>query len=101
MGEIINSWALSIVIPVYNGVQTIGELVAQLSQTLPGITPAYEIILVNDGSPDGSWQEICRLAHEFEHVRGIDLMRNYGQHNALLAGIRAAQYPVTVTMDDD
>jgi undecaprenyl-phosphate 4-deoxy-4-formamido-L-arabinose transferase len=65
------------------------------------MAPSYEIILVNDGSPDHSWQEICRLAREFEHVRGIDLMRNYGQHNALLAGIRAAQYPVTVTMDDD
>jgi undecaprenyl-phosphate 4-deoxy-4-formamido-L-arabinose transferase len=61
----------------------------------------YEVILVNDGSPDDSWQEIERLAKQDRHVRGIDLMRNYGQHNATLCGIRAARYELIITMDDD
>lgn len=61
----------------------------------------YEIIFVNDGSRDGSWEEIDRLCNLDEHVRGVDLMRNYGQHNALLCGIRAAQYEYIVTIDDD
>src|SRR5579859_4295979 len=94
-------YTLSIVIPVYNGSATIASLVDQLSQLLPSLASDYEVILVNDGSPDNSWQEISRLQAKFPHVHGIDLMRNYGQHNALLAGVRAAQYSVTVTMDDD
>jgi undecaprenyl-phosphate 4-deoxy-4-formamido-L-arabinose transferase len=56
---------------------------------------------VNDGSADDSWEVILQLARIHSWVRGINLMRNYGQHNALLAGIRAAQYEVIVTMDDD
>ena len=63
---------------------------------------AFELILVNDGSRDGSW-DVDRASWRGEHpwVRGIDLMRNYGQHNALLCGIRAARYEVIVTLDDD
>ena len=58
-------------------------------------------MLVNDGSRDGSWEAIGQAARKHPWMRGINLMRNYGQHNALLAGIRAARYAVTVTMDDD
>ena len=61
----------------------------------------YEIVLVNDGSPDHSWKEIQRLAPAYPHVRALDLMRNYGQHNALLAGIRTARHEVIITLDDD
>ncbi len=61
----------------------------------------HEIILVNDGSPDESWNTIERLAEQDQRVRGIDLMRNYGQHNATLCGIRAARYEIIFTMDDD
>jgi undecaprenyl-phosphate 4-deoxy-4-formamido-L-arabinose transferase len=57
--------------------------------------------MVNDGSRDASWQVICELADVHSCVKGINLMRNYGQHNALLAGIRAAQYELIVTIDDD
>jgi glycosyltransferase involved in cell wall biosynthesis len=92
---------LSIVIPVYNGALTVRELVAQLMQTLPALAESFEIILVNDGSRDTSWQTIAELARQHARVRGIDLMRNYGQHNAVLCGIRAAQHTVVVTMDDD
>ena len=61
----------------------------------------YELLLVNDGAKDQSWQVIQRLAAEHGWVRGINLMRNYGQHNALLCGIRAARFDTLVTMDDD
>ena len=60
-----------------------------------------ELILVNDGSRDRSWDVICDLSIEYSWVRGINLMRNYGQHNALLCGIRAARNEIIVTMDDD
>ena len=92
---------ISVVIPVYRGEDTIRELVERLAVVLPGLSKEFEVILVNDGSPDQSWQEITLLASAYEWVRGINLMRNYGQHNATLCGIRAAQFDVTVTMDDD
>lgn len=56
---------------------------------------------MNDGSTDDSWNSIVRLSKSFPWVTGIDLSRNFGQHNALLCGIKTARYPVTVTMDDD
>jgi glycosyltransferase involved in cell wall biosynthesis len=79
----------------------LNELVHQLSITLPQVASAYEVILVNDASRDRSWDVIARLAGEHSWIRGIHLMRNFGQQNALLAGIRAARYDVIVTMDDD
>lgn len=96
-----NPWNCSIVIPVYNSANIIGELVDRLSQVMPGLCSAYELILVNDGSRDLSWEVICQLAGEYPQIRGLNLMRNYGQHNALLCGIRAARYEVIITMDDD
>jgi undecaprenyl-phosphate 4-deoxy-4-formamido-L-arabinose transferase len=86
---------------VYCGAETIVELVKQLAAVLPGVAPALKVILVNDGSPDTSWETITRLVETYPWVRGINLMRNYGQHNATLCGIRAAQYEVIITMDDD
>ncbi|MCX6079240.1 MAG: glycosyltransferase family 2 protein [Chloroflexi bacterium] len=92
---------ISVVIPVYNGQHTVGELVERLGKVLPGISDSFEAILVCDGSPDDSWQLIEQLALRYAWVRGIELMRNYGQHNALLCGVRAARFEVIVTMDDD
>jgi glycosyltransferase involved in cell wall biosynthesis len=91
----------SVVIPVYNSAPILSELIDQLAQVLPTVSKHYEVVLVNDGSRDQGWEVIDALALKYPWVRGINLMRNYGQHNALLAGIRAAQYQVTVTMDDD
>ena len=68
---------------------------------LTQITPDYELVLVDDSSPDHSWDVVCRLAQQYSWIRAIRLMRNYGQHNAVLCGIRAAQYSVIITMDDD
>jgi glycosyltransferase involved in cell wall biosynthesis len=92
---------LSIVVPVYKGEMLIEPLVAQLSKTLPAFAENYEIILVNDGSPDHSWAVIQSLTDRYGCVRGICMMRNYGQHNATLCGVRLARYDVTVTMDQD
>jgi len=68
---------------------------------LTQIASLYEIILVNDGSADRSWEMIQDLALRYSNIQGINLMRNYGQHNALLAGIRIAKYEITATLDDD
>jgi glycosyltransferase involved in cell wall biosynthesis len=92
---------LSIVIPVYRGQDTLTPLVERLATILPGIAEQYEVLLVNDGSPDESWDVVKKLASQYPWVVGIDLLRNYGQHNATLCGVRQAKYTVTVTMDDD
>jgi undecaprenyl-phosphate 4-deoxy-4-formamido-L-arabinose transferase len=92
---------ISVIVPVYNSSLVLPQLVAELEQELPNCAQEFELILVNDASPDESWQLIVELAKERTWVRGISLMRNVGQHNALLCGIRAARYEVVVTMDDD
>lgn len=91
----------SVVIPVYFAADTLSELAAQLVPALDALGRPYEIVLVNDGSKDRSWEIIQTLAREYPCIIGINLMRNYGQHNALLCGIRQAQYDITITMDDD
>jgi len=91
----------SVVVPVYNSQASLPVLIERLSGVLPTVVDRFEVILVNDGSRDESWDGICQAARKHAWVRGINLMRNYGQHNALLAGIRAARFGVVVTMDDD
>ena len=93
--------SISVIIPVYNSAEMIHLVIENLAQILPTLTSTYEAILVEDGSPDDSWEAIARLAQKYSWVRGIRMMRNYGQHNALLCGIREAQYDLIVTMDDD
>ena len=92
---------ISVVVPVYNSSDTLPLLVDELRQVLPKITPDFELILINDCSTDSSWEVISKLIKTYAWVRGIDLMRNYGQHNATLCGIREARYEVVVVMDDD
>lgn len=92
---------ISVVVPVYRGAATLEELVSRLADVLPGLAGKYEAILVNDGSPDNSWEVIGRLAARYPWVRGVRLMRNYGQHNATLCGMRLARYEITLTMDQD
>jgi len=92
---------ISVIVPVYKGENLVEPLVVRLNKSLPTFAKKYEIILVNDGSPDGSWQVIEPLAKKYKWVRGINLMRNYGQHSATLCGVRLARYEVTVTMDQD
>jgi undecaprenyl-phosphate 4-deoxy-4-formamido-L-arabinose transferase len=92
---------ISVVVPVYNSAEMLPDLVRRLELVLSATGCPFELVLVNDGSKDDSWKVIERLASEKPWVRGLGMMRNYGQHNALLAGIRAAKYDLTVTMDDD
>jgi hypothetical protein len=92
---------VSVVVPCYRSAATLPTLVAGLNEVLPAAAAMYEIILVVDGSPDGTWDVAHALAQQHTTVRAIRLARNYGQHNALVAGMRAARFDVIVTMDDD
>ncbi|HEY0524313.1 MAG TPA: glycosyltransferase family 2 protein [Stellaceae bacterium] len=93
-------FALSIVVPVYNGARTVGDLVAALAALeVPG---GHEIVLVVDGSPDDSLA-VCRglLRTAQVPLTIVDLARNFGEHNAVLAGLRQARGAHVITMDDD
>ncbi|WP_084651465.1 glycosyltransferase family 2 protein [Bosea sp. BIWAKO-01] len=92
---------VSVIIPVYRSEQILPDLHRQLSAAMSEITPLFEIIFVEDGGGDGAWPIIVSLAQTDNRVRGIRMSRNYGQHNALLCGIRAARYDIILTMDDD
>ncbi len=92
---------LSVIIPVYNSDQALHELILRLHEVLKRLGHDYEVIFVNDGSIDKSWNAIRDLVNKFSWIHGINLMRNFGQHNALLCGIRAAKYDIIITMDDD
>lgn len=93
--------SVSAVIPVYRSERSIALLVEELARELPKLSDNYEIILVEDGGGDNSWAVIQTLTDKHAFVRGFKLMRNFGQHNALLCGIRAARHDIIVTMDDD
>jgi glycosyltransferase involved in cell wall biosynthesis len=92
---------VSVVVPVYRSEAILPDLVRRLDSVLTGTVDKFELVMVNDCSPDDSWNVMCDLAREHSWIRLINLMRNYGQHNALLCGIRTARYEVIVTMDDD
>jgi undecaprenyl-phosphate 4-deoxy-4-formamido-L-arabinose transferase len=94
---------LSIVIPVYNSAPLLPELVRRIvdAMGLPGAVEEYEVILVNDCSRDGSWDTIEQACERYPRVRGVNLRTNTGQHNAIMAGLRAASGAVIVVMDDD
>ncbi|MCC5788451.1 MAG: glycosyltransferase family 2 protein [Opitutales bacterium] len=92
---------VSVVVPVYRSETTIGELIRRLFPVLNENFVDFELILVDDGSMDGGWNVIQEQAAQHSWVRGLRLMRNFGQHNALLCGIREARHAVIVTMDDD
>ena len=74
---------------------------ARLNQVLPALTDQFEVICVDDGSPDDSWRVLTELAGQYPRLRALRLMRNFGQHNASLCGIRLARYELIITMDDD
>jgi undecaprenyl-phosphate 4-deoxy-4-formamido-L-arabinose transferase len=86
---------------VYNAAASLDILIGRVADVLGPTGQPFEVVLVNDGSRDDSWRIIERLAAERPWIVGIDFLRNFGQHNALLCGVRAARYDVVVTMDDD
>jgi undecaprenyl-phosphate 4-deoxy-4-formamido-L-arabinose transferase len=93
--------SISAVIPVFNSEDTLEELYLRLTKSLIVHSSDYEIIFINDASGDNSSDIIYRLAKNDSNVVCFDLAKNYGQHNALLCGIRQAKYEVIVTLDDD
>jgi glycosyltransferase involved in cell wall biosynthesis len=93
--------SLSVVVPVYNSAETLRPLVSRLTAVLGSDPAAYEIILVDDGSRDESALVANGLRSDYDCVRLLRLLRNYGQHNAILCGLRLAQHSVVVTLDDD
>jgi glycosyltransferase involved in cell wall biosynthesis len=97
------SQGVSVVVPCYRSRDTLPELVARLLPVLGSLTPQHEILLVIDGSPDDTAKVAQAIAHGQRTgvVRVLELRRNYGQHNAILAGVAAARFGVVVTMDDD
>ncbi|MDT8271727.1 MAG: glycosyltransferase family 2 protein [Desulfomonilia bacterium] len=92
---------ISVVIPVYNSSEILPDLVDRLQHVLLSNYEKYELIFVDDGSKDECWDVILTLVSTHNWIRGINLMRNYGQHNAVLCGVRNARYEFIVTMDDD
>ena len=92
---------ISIIIPVYRSAESLSELHRRLADVFDARGQALEILFVEDCGGDHSWDVIKRLSLADQRVHGLRMSRNYGQHNALLCGIRAARGDVIVTMDDD
>lgn len=91
----------SIVIPVFNSEKSVGKVVERTLAVLEDRGLGVEIILVNDGSSDGSWEVIRTLAKQDSRVCAVDLLKNYGQHTALLCGLRSSSGDLVILLDDD
>ncbi len=91
---------ISVVVPVYNSCDCLEELARQINIALKNLA-GYELILVNDKSSDKSWDKITELVWKDPHIKGINLRKNSGQDNALMAGLRNASGKYSVIMDDD
>lgn len=93
---------LSVVIPAYRSQLSLPELLERLLRVLDTTGLSYEIVLVDDGSPDATWEVLCAHQRRFpDRIRLVQLMRNFGQHNALMCGLREARGRLVATMDDD
>ena len=92
---------ISVIVPLYNEEESLPELHAWIRRVMSANNFTYEIIFVNDGSTDGSWEVIERLSKDDANVRGIKFRRNYGKSPALFCGFKAAKGNVVITMDAD
>jgi len=93
--------SIAVVIPVYNSEKTLEELYRRLSTVLIQLTKHYTIIMVDDGSTDGSYAKMCTLHSEDQRVKAIKLKKNYGQQNAIMCGLHYTESDFVVIMDDD
>ena len=91
----------SIVVPVYRSERSLRELYERVDKTFENIEGDYELILVEDGGGDRSWEVMRSLRNESQKVKIIRLTRNFGQHNALMCGFSFASGDYVITMDDD
>jgi glycosyltransferase involved in cell wall biosynthesis len=92
---------ISVVVPLYNEAESLPELYEWIERVMNSNSLTFEVIFVNDGSTDQSWQVIQELNEKSEHVKGIKFRRNYGKSPALYCGFKAAQGDVVITMDAD
>jgi undecaprenyl-phosphate 4-deoxy-4-formamido-L-arabinose transferase len=92
---------LSVVVPVFNEEESLPELLSRLTAALGALGRSYEVVLVNDGSRDGSLELLRRAAAADPRMTVIDFNRNYGQHSAIFAGFEAARGEIIVTLDAD
>ncbi len=96
-----NAVELSVVSPVYRAEQSVRELVSRCSEAAATITPHYEVVLIDDRSPDNSWAEIVHCCNDDEKVKGVRLARNVGQHRAITAGLVASRGEFVIVLDCD
>ena len=92
---------VSVVIPVYRGAGLLTDLASELSEAFDELDYRFEIIFVEDGSPDESLEELCRLQGTDDRIRVVELAGNFGQHAALSAGFEHARGDFIVSMDAD
>ena len=92
---------ISVVVPLYNEAESLPELVAWIDRVAKSNNLAYEVIMIDDGSTDGSWSVVESLRSEYPSVRGVSFMRNYGKSAALYVGFEMAEGEVVFTMDAD
>ncbi len=92
---------ISVIVPLLNERESLAELAERIDKTLKEHGLSYEVIMVDDGSTDGSWEEVQRLAHTNTAIHGIRFRRNYGKSAALYSGFKKAEGDVVVTMDAD
>lgn len=93
--------SLSVVVPIYNDSEVIHELHKRLSPVMESITADYEILLVDDGSRDDSWQQMLAVRQADEHVKAVRLSRNFGQQSAIAAGLSLTSKDLIILMDSD
>lgn len=93
--------SFSIVIPCYNSANSLTELIERIVAVFSATDFVYQMILVNDGSTDETWQTITDLSKQHEQIFGIDLTRNFGQQSAVLCGFHYSKGEYVVTLDDD
>ena len=92
---------LSVVVPVYNDQEVLQELYRRLNPVVESLATHYEIVLVDDGSKDHSWDEIMKLREADDHIVAVKLARNFGQQNSIAAGLNVAKGEIIVLMDSD
>jgi glycosyltransferase involved in cell wall biosynthesis len=96
-----HEYTYSVVVPVFNSVAVVGTTIDRIVEVFEQAGLRYQVVLVNDGSKDGSWEVIAERARTSKHVVALNLLRNYGQHHANLAGLRESTGDYVITMDDD
>lgn len=92
---------VSVIIPVYNSEDCLDKLARRLTDVLDNSGKTYEIILVNDCSPDNSWEKITELCDIYDRLKGVNLRKNFGQDNAIMAGLSYSSGESVIIMDDD